>query len=322
MRLVIVGPRKSGKSILLGELANQFAIEMLYTGEWKSTFIFALDVIRFLPLLDDYPKLLDLMVTQVLDAIAAQKPGLRELLASAKKKFAGITDVGVALAPIPNRTILDGIAKKIGDVWRDPDGFFRFFSWVFQLPTQIAKAVGVENTVIVADNIDLGDIQLTAQTPFTEASGFLFLIELLKYALENANFIVACQDTDRCCQIMAPTHELGTDLLEGINFVSTMDIGDQDFLDEGDFRFAAEVEGDQMPLQLDARLCGGVEHFVTKWKELCNVMGRLDSCRPGDDDDALFAAVNAAQEFVSLVFDPDQEIHILNVARLPEDRRL
>jgi hypothetical protein len=265
------------------------------------------------------------MATQVLDAITTQKPALRELLAHAKKKFAAITEVGVAPATNSKRTVFDAIATKIDDVWRDPEGFFRFFSWIFQLPLQIAKAVGVENVVIVADNIDLADIQLTAHSPFTN-SGFLFFVELLKYALDSANFIVACQETDRCCQILTPTDEFGTDLLEGINFVSTMDIADQEFLEESNVRFLAEVEGDQSPLQLHARLCGGVEYFAIKWKDLCDAMGRLDSSAPGIEyDKAVLAAVNAAQQFVSLVFsphEPGQEIQILRVLRFPHDQRL
>jgi hypothetical protein len=216
---------------------------MLSTGEWKSDFIFTFDIVQLLLLLDDYPKLLDFMATQVLDAITAQKPALRELLGPAKKKFAGTTEVGVAPATNSNRTIFDGIATKIGDVWRDPDGFFRFFSWVFQLPMQITKAVGVENVVVLANNVDLADIQVTAHSPFTD-SGFLFFIELFKYVFDNANFIIACQETDRCCQILTLTNKFGADLLEGVNFVSTMDIADGKFAEESNIRIAAEVERD------------------------------------------------------------------------------
>lgn len=51
-------------------------------------------------------------------------------------------------------------------------------------------------------------------------------------------------------------------------------------------------------------------------------MNRLDSCPQGDEfDDVRFSAINAAQEFVNLVFnptEPNEEIHVSKVVRLSE----
>ena len=37
LKIAVVGPPKSGKSVLLGELATRLFVEMAHTGEWKST---------------------------------------------------------------------------------------------------------------------------------------------------------------------------------------------------------------------------------------------------------------------------------------------
>jgi hypothetical protein len=322
LRLGIVGPRYSGKSILLGEIVNQLTTEMVFTGEWKSSFIFALDLLEVLPYVNDYPKLLGFMVNHVVDALAGQKLLLLESVQTLKRKLNAATKFGAAEPPASTRTPFDSIALRLSHLWQQNDGFFLFLSAVFQLPLHMAKAAGISNILIILDHFDKADIQLSPLLPFVEQHEYLFFAELLKYVLNGANFILACEDTDRFLQLMAPTDEEGMDLSEGMRMASTLDVLEDDINENRNDRFAVDVDGDDIPLQLHIGLCGGVVHFLAKWKELCGFMSRLDSGPQGEEfDDAQFAAINAAQEFVALVFNPssvDEEIHISNVVRLPD----
>jgi hypothetical protein len=281
--------------------------------------VFAFDLLEFLPVLNDYSKVLELMATQVLDAIAGQKPPLLEPLQSLKRKLTTPTKFGALEPPVSTRTPFDQIAKRLSDLWRQEDAFHTFFSAALQLPIHVARAAGLETVVVVVDNIDHADLQLSPHPPFVWGDEYLFLVELLKYTIDSCNFVVACEDTDRFLHSMAPTDDDGIDLLAGMHLVSTADIGEANAHAD---RFAVDIDGDDLPLVLHSSLCGGVIHFLMKWKGLCDLVNRLESCPQGDEfDDVQFSAINAAQEFVNLVFspiEPNDEIHVANVVRLSE----
>jgi hypothetical protein len=322
IRLGIVGPRGSGKSVLLAEIVSQLAAEMVYTGEWKSTFVFAFDVVDFLPLLNEYSQLLELMVNQVLDAIAAQKPSFLESLQTLKRKLTAATKFGAIEPPASTWTPFDPIAKRLSDSWRQDDAFYDFFLTIFQLPIQLSKAAGFETALLVVDNLDRADLELWPTPPFIEQDDYVYFAELLKFALDGTNFVISCENTKSFLQLMVPTDEEGIDLLDGISLASTMDIQDHHVDENHGDRFAVDVDGDDLPLVLHIGLCGGVVHFLVKWKTLCDLMNRLESCPQGDEfDNVQFSAIHAAQEFVSLVFnpvEPNDEIHVTNVVRLHE----
>jgi hypothetical protein len=322
VRLSVIGPRCSGKSVLLGELVNQLAVEFVFTGEWKSNFVFGFDVLQVIPHIDDYEKLVEIIVNQVLEAIAEQKPLLLESLQQMKRKLLAAVTIGAGDLPTWNRTPFDAIAKRISELWRQDGSHSQFLSAVFQLPVLVARAAGIENVVLVIDNIDQADLYLAPRDPFGEESSFVFLIELLKYVLDGVNFVIACQDATRFFEVMRATGEDGIDLLDGMEFASTMDVQESRQEESERDRFAVHVEGDDLPLQLHIGLCGGVIHFLNKWKGLCNLVSQMDSCPRGPEfDDAQFAAIHAAQEFVSLVFNPGEdepEIHVTNIVRLSD----
>jgi hypothetical protein len=146
----------------------------------------------------------------------------------------------------------------------------------------------------------------------------------LKSALDDVSFIIACQDTDRLCQVLSPTDEFGIDLFAGLDLVSTVDVAEVD--GEGSDQFAAVIDGEQLPVPLNVALCGGVEHFLAKWRELCRRMRVMESMTNEEDqDDAHFEAIWAAEQFVSLVFtrdNPKENIHITNILRLPDIQEL
>jgi hypothetical protein len=87
-------------------------------------------------------------------------------------------------------------------------------------------------------------------------------------------------------------------------------------------RSLVHVEGDDLPLQRHPRLCAGVVYFRDKWKRLCDLVNQIESCGSDSErDDAQFKVIHAAQEFVSLVFnpkEPDQEIHVTNIIRISD----
>ena len=319
MKMAVIGPRKSGKSILLGELTNQVLVEMVYTGEWKSTLVFSFDVLQILRLLNNYEALLGFFVDSTVDAMLAQRPYLRHVTKDLKHKLKSITEMRAYVPKLSEKTVFDEIAIQLSDLWRDKDAIVPFFTSLFYLPIELAKASGFENVLMVVDNFDCGDVQVVPRAPFTANQNYLFIIEFMKFALDNANFIIACKDCERFFQVMGPTDELGVDLMQGIDFVSTMDVVE---VEEDDLvaKYMVHLEGETMGLQLNVLLCGGVVHYLRLWDKLRRLVENLEG-QPEQYDDNLFHAINAAQELVDLLFytdDNKEELRVASIVSVPE----
>jgi hypothetical protein len=319
MRLAVVGPVRSGKSVLLAEITRQLVTEMVYTGEWKTTFVFALDALQIVPLCHNYADLFEFFLDQSIDAISAEKPALTSALRNAKKKLSVITEVGAAEPVITSRTPFDNIALQLSEAWQDPDGIDRFFWLVFHLPIVLARAVGFESVVMVVDNLDAADVQVQSAAPFTVTHEFVFIGEVLKFALDNTDFIVAAQDTNKCMQLLGLAQQDGTDLLGGLDLATTFDISEP-VAEEGKDRFAVRIDGDIQALELNELMCGGVVHYLTIWQSLCSLMGSVEGQHKGPDHDRLkIQAIMAAQELMSLVYAPEtKEFRVTSITRIKE----
>ena len=319
MKMAIIGPRKSGKSVLLGELANQLLVEMVYTGEWKSTLVFSFDVLQILNILDDYEALLSFFVDSTVDAMLAQRPYLRQVTKDLKYKLKSITEMRAYVPKLSEKTVFDDIAVQLSNLWRDEDAIVPFFATVFLLPMELAKAAGFENVLMIVDNFDCGDVQLSPHAPFKESDNYLFAIEFMKFGLDNANFVLACKDCDHLFQVMGPTDEMGIDLMQGIDLVSTMDVVE---VEEDDLalKYMVRLEGETMGLPLNVLSCGGVVHYLHLWDKLRRLVDNLEN-DPEHYDDNIFHAVNAAQELVDLLFKTDiedEELRVAGIVRVPD----
>lgn len=178
---------------------------------------------------------------------------------SLKRKLTTPTKFGSIESPLSARTRFDAIAKRLNDLWRQDDGFYSFFSAIFQLPIHVAKAAGLENVFLIVDNVDEADLRLCPLPPFERHD------ELLKCALDNSNFIVACEDTNRFLHSLAPSDEDGIDLLAGMDLISTADVEDENV--HGD-RLVVDLDDDGLPLILHSGLCGSVIHFFHEMEDV------------------------------------------------------
>ena len=302
LRIAILGPKSSGKSVLLYELTKQYASEIAYTGQWKNTLIFALDVQTIVPLFRDMHALLNYMVDVSIDAITSQKPALRNQLHKAKKMLKSIAEVRAYEIKLSSIRPLDEIALHLSTFWRDPDGAIPFLDYVLSLPAILAKALGFDEIIWVVDNIDTIDIQITPEAPFETSDDFIYVIEHLKAILDNSNFIVACADTDRFFQTMIPIDENGTDLLNGTNYVFTTNVVEVNEEDIGDL-FALRIAGQQLPLMLNVGLCGGVVHYFHFWDQLTVLYASVEGAKNDEQlDKSLFELLAHAQDVVNLLF--------------------
>lgn len=315
VKLAVVGPPKSGKSIMLGELANQMLVEMVYTGEWKSTLVFSFDVLQILPLLDDYSELLAFFVDTTVDAMVEQRPYLKLVTKDLKRKLKSITDKRAYEPPLSEITDYDSIAIRLSNLWRSEDSAVPFFTTVFMLPILLARVSGFESVLMVIDNLDCGDVEIAPHAPFAPAQDFIFAIEVMKFALEHCNFIVSCKDSERFFHVMGPTDEMGVDLMEGMNIASTLDVVE---IDEDDLatKYVLKIEGETLGLPMNAQLCGGVVQYLRLWDRFCRYASDLEQA-PDRYDDLTFNVINSAQELVDVLYTTDEEVRVAGISRVP-----
>lgn len=318
LRMAVIGPKKSGKSVLLNEISKQYASEMAYTGEWKNCFVFALDVEEVLPLFTNIQSLFSFFVERTIDAILAQKPVLEKELHTAKKQLLSILEFQAHDIKLSSIGLLDEVLIQLSNYWRDEDAAVQFFDYVLSLPLVISQAVGYDRMLWIIDNIDKADVQVAPSERFKEVEDFIFVVEHLKAVIDKSNFILACADTERFFQTMAPIDENGTDVLAGTNYITTTDVAEVDEEDIGD-HFAIRVRNYQLPILLNISMCGGVVHYLHNWDELCHLMNNLEQAKNEEQaEKSLFELLAHAQDVVELLykFEGIDEVLVENVSRV------
>jgi hypothetical protein len=140
---------------------------------------------------------------------------------------------------------------------------------------------------MIVAHIDLGDVTIAQTPPFDEAERNVFVMELVKFMLSSASFIVSCKDTDLVGSVFPPISETaGVDLTEGLNFVSTLDVVPTP--GEPHREFILSFEGDEPQIGLSLKHFGGCAAYLETWAEINRCADHLEEAEQhkGDVEDA------------------------------------
>ena len=301
-KAAITGPRRSGKTTVFASFVDQYFAELAIAGVFKSTFVLVLDMKFFQSVIDSPRDLYRAMVNLVLDALVHQKPMIQVDIAKIRNQFLSVTEGSRVLIPKHDYPELNCIAKRLNQVYRDPDAFEVWLTNIFLLPVFIPKAVGFKTITIFIDNIEYGDCIVEARDPF-RLNHNVFIIEHLKFALLQTNYMVTSEETDRLFQVLSPVDEGGIDLLAGIDFISTMDVT-EDIGSRAHFKYVIDIQEEPEPIEVYARMCAGCVAFLILWDELNLTIFRLDRLDPKSDQylESYYGAVAQAQKLVDSIF--------------------
>ena len=284
MRIMISGPRKSGKSTLLGLAAERAIIELAASGEWKRTLLFAYDFAANAHTIQATDALYQTIVRATFAALAAQRPLLAEHCEGLCRCFCDIID-GNPLIPkafqISNdyRTLvpqLQQIIQLISECWAEDDKS-PFITNALSFPLQISKVFGFDRVLVIADHFDAFSVG--------EALEDIFLMENVKNLLDLSSFIAAVQDQDKAAECVKPGPRDGVDLTQSIFKISTLDIVEDDEYSEREF--SLQVEGEGKRININAGFFGGCPAFLKLWDELNEVADQVekDEIEEEEDDD-------------------------------------
>lgn len=320
VQIAVVGPPKSGKTVLLSELIDQYTREIAYSGQWKQTFVYCLDMKEIMQRIDDLSEVYKYIVDTSLNTLAHQHLPSIGKVHQIHTLLLSLLEYRIPEFKSKIKSPLEQIAKNLSDSYRNPDCCEIFLTNMFLLPVFLAEDAGLDNFVYVIDNFEYGDIMYSPSAPFNFEQ-YIYFIEHIKYALNRVNFIIACEDQDVFFESLEPVDDNGINLYNGIDVITTTDIATV-FDNETEIKgFYIYIDGEDIPIKLTIEMCGGVVPYIEKWNNLCGVMNQLVSAEPDSDeyDEYFFEALSQVQTLAGLLFErerPDDIIEIINITNI------
>jgi hypothetical protein len=289
-RIAVVGPPKSGKSAFLSILGKQALAEILASGDWKRTFIVAMDMARIIPLIPDLATLFQAVVQLTFQALGAQLPVFLPHAAGVIAAFESIVR-GTPLLPksfvfsedfhsiVPE---LRRLLALFAAYWNDRGALEQFLLSTFGLPVSIGAIFGFPRSLLIVDHADLADLTVGPIPPFDDTSLNVFVIEIVKFMLASSSFIVSCRDSNAILNLFpAISDTYGIDLTDGLTFASTLDVVPAA---TGDRPVVVSFEGDGPQISLDVHHFGGCAAYLQSWAEINRFADEADdAARTGGD---------------------------------------
>lgn len=299
----IVGPRKSGKSTLLGTAVDQYLLELAVSGLWKSTFVFAVDMKVVAPLFGNCCEFYHTLLDHVLDACQKQHPLVRPYLKKIRKQMKSVTEMRSPLLGHHPYHEVDLLAKRLNEAWRDSNAFGPFITGVFMLPVLLPKALGYEYVSMFVDNLEYADVDIAPHGPFNTDGTGAFAVEHVKYALSQCNFIVGSETVQDVYGVLGAIDEEGVDLTAGLDIMTLYDTTD-DLGSRTRYDYVLEVQEEPTPIRVTVDMCGGIVAYLTAWDELNHTLFQLERTNKNDDKymELYYEAVTDAQNLVDLLF--------------------
>jgi hypothetical protein len=294
-RIIVNGPRQSGKSTFLSVLGREFLIDLLACGEWKETFVFALDVAVIAPLLTDPGALFKVIARQTFRALAAQYPLFLPYAEGVTAAFEGVT-IGVPLLPKAFvvsddfRPVVQEVKKLLAMLsacWNDATALEPWLVNTFTLPSVIATIFGYTKLFFVVDHMDMAHVALAPASPFDEAETNIFVIELVKLMVSTASFVASSKDGRQLLKMLGPISDArGVDLSEGTTIISTLDLVKIP-ADTGK-EFLVTFEEEEPQITFNVHHFGGCPGLLQTWVEINQSADRLDEAvqNAGDVEEA------------------------------------
>ena len=282
----IIGPRASGKSTFLRVLTEEIVVDLAASGEWKKTFVFILDFGAIRPIIESFVEFYHAVVALIIQQMQWQRPHFTKHMRMIQKYFESVTEL--RNPPVFTKAFifdpetrdlalaLQSVADRLSASWNDSYGLSKWIENVLQLPGRIAKAFGFKKSLVIFDHFETADVTFDGHgSPFKNSDEFVYLIDLLKTATKNTNFIIACRDQERFYTLLpSMTNDNWTNLNDYIELVTMIGMVPNPSEEK---QFFVDMAGSNVPLVLTVRDCGGVPSYLKLWTELNEMCDELES---------------------------------------------
>ena len=304
----IIGPSLSGKTSLLGHYAFQYLEELIVSQLWKKVFVFTLDAETILSHLQDLRELYFFMVDLTLFFLSQQKPIMKIDLQNIRKHLRSVPEPRTPNKALHPYNKIDILAKEINRIWNDPDGIELFVTHCFYLPISLSSALGIKKVAFFIDNIDSLDVILEEDSHF-EVKKAVILIENIKYALSQSDFIVACKNSHLFYDSFQSCDQDGINLLDGLDYIPLTDfLPHKDIGSRQNYVFSINMVNNPQPFIISIELCGGIPKFFDAWDDLNKSIVQLEkSSSKTDQEELAISTIYYAQILVNLLLEAQND---------------
>ena len=301
----IIGPRGSGKSTFLRIMTEEAILDLAATGEWKKTFVFILNCARICSHVENYIEFYEAIVAVTFQQLQWQKPHMGKHMKMLQKHFESVTRL--KRPPVLPKAFaynadtkeiaqkLQSITARLSSCWNSKTGLTNWIDNVVTFPDQIGKAFGFRKSLLILDHFDMIDVTLAGiESPFQESEEFVYVIDVVKFAARNANYIVACQDQQRFYTTLpSMTDDPRSNLNDYIHLVSMIGLIPDPHEDK---QFYVDIRGFNVPLLLTTHHCGGIPAYLHIWDQLNELYERTQENDGEEDADELKLLMNVHME--------------------------
>jgi hypothetical protein len=318
LRVAIVGPEKSGKTIFFQVLTSVLISRLVANGQHRRTLIVFLDAARWTTFATDTIKIYNDIVRSTFNHLAAQRLDFLPFRDSLILYFIKVPTLDRVQA-FPQKFVLQDefrdtlpmltdLAETIFDAARVQCSFRAWMTSVVMFPRFVALAFGFGSVQFLFDHLDLTDVEAIPRPPFEGEA--VTVIEYFKFMLSHDSHVVSCVNQTKMVDAMDLLTEDGIDLRDGTELVNVVDI-DEGHADR--YVFTLTVEGEEIKPRLTIRDCGGCPGYLRLWDKVVLQADHLVNEERKNKDSrsarelrlSLFAKIRELAALVLFSVDPD-----------------
>ena len=286
LRIVLLGPKKSGKSAMLKMIAKRTYKNLIQLGESREVFMLFMDFRDIKKSFDSFSSLLEMIINSLVDQLPVQFPLLRtKPPKEAKPKkfnkngninlirefFMQFVNFNGNFEPLSSKFIrnepfnaianaINNLGKSIADAALDKKTPKRFLNQIALLPQNLASIFGFKQVLYLFDHLDEADFDVPAIRGRVNISSFL------KQMLNSGQFIISCTDDEHIYNVCEAIDEDDIDLITSSSFESILDSYNSPPTCK--FYFELKFQGIPKPIPMQIEDCGACSGYVTKWNKI------------------------------------------------------
>ena len=304
--LIITGPKKSGKTILLSKLIDFFLIDFLISNYWKSTFVFIINIKEFLLYFDNYKDFFNFYINLTIQQLINQNPKLKIELLNFYKKIIQIFDYNIKKF---NESFTDKYISLINmyiDLLNDLNNIEKWIENIILFPYYLGKLIGFKNFLFIIDDIEFGDIIHQPLYPFKSNNNNIMIINKIQLLLSKGNSIITLTNLDFNYLFFFPENKI----------IPTYNI--QKNQSKQNFKYLIECLQNKEKIELSIDLLNGIPNFFNFWDKLNFEMDLFLSFSSKEEikDKSYLKALIIAQNLINLIFETEIELTIESIQRI------
>ncbi|OHS97624.1 hypothetical protein TRFO_09325 [Tritrichomonas foetus] len=275
IRFVITGPRQSGKTTLLHSTASTLMRKLQCSDEASKYLFFPFNFEIESLELNNHNHLLKLFMKIAFEALEYCHLAFLPLISQLRKWFTLSVfgtqmqyPTGISQFEGVNEKALKELAKKLHSSLQAKDGHSieNFVTTLCELPSQLAKALGLSGVIYIFDNFDYAsEVFLTpGENCFPDSLKPVSLCQALCNELQNNLYIVSLQDEQRFLECFTCDNAALLDtegILNGSQTVTQNNVS---------------IVVRQPPLRLSVDNCLGCPGYVARFERLCELVKRME----------------------------------------------